>query len=93
MAMGAGCVSYFSSVDPGVVAALDQRLASTGNAMDSVIKGTRGRCDTPVETYARFIQAIPDDMSEPAVRDWLCVALTKLAHAQVKVSNSEEGTV
>lgn len=86
-------MSYLGSVDPGVVAALDQRYASTGNAIDSVIRGTRGRRDTPVETYARFIHAIPDDMSEPAVRDWLCVALTKLAHGQEKVSNSEEGIV
>lgn len=75
-------MSFLVGVDPGVVAALDQRYAETGAAVNAVVAGVTGKCETPIETYARLAMAIPEEMDEATVRNWLCVALTRLAHLE-----------
>ena len=73
---------YFASVDPGLIAVLDQRYAATEAAINQVVAGVTGKCITPMETYARLAMAIPEEMDDATARNWLCVALTRLAHLE-----------
>lgn len=70
-------------IPPGVMAALDQRIARIGSALDSLVEQARGLSDDPAVATAYLslaIGAVLAELGEPeTVADTLALAVRRLA--------------
>lgn len=86
-------MGLLTDVDPELIAALGRRLADVNAGIDDITSKVGGKYDSPVEMYANLVVAIPDEMSGPVARDWLCVALARIAHLEKAAAPSVGGVV